>query len=632
MISKLSGKFNHLFSQSHTPRWIVFLIDLIICFFSISLAHLLRFNFEIPRQYIDTISFVIPYVLFVRAVSFVIFRSYAGLIRYTSAKDTERTVMVVLFGTFILVIGNVALNKLFLGVNLIPYGIIVIDFLITVFIMSASRLIIKSLYLEINNPASQRKNIIIHGAGHLGVITKQTLDRDEGAKLKVLYFIDNSNWGNKLEGIRICHEKELPEILENNEISRIIITKKDIEPEKREALIDLCLKYDVKVLTIPEASTWINGELSFKQIKEIKIEDLLERPPIKLDEKMIRQQTSGRSILVTGAAGSIGSEIVRQLTKYHPKKIILFDQAESPLYMNELLLQEKFRFYDFEIVLGDIANKERLIRIFEKFKPEIVYHAAAYKHVPMMENNPEEAIRTNVLGTRILADLSVSYGVSKFVMISTDKAVNPTNVMGASKRIAEIYIQSLNKQVKTSFITTRFGNVLGSNGSVIPRFKKQIENGGPVTVTHQEVTRYFMTIPESCQLVLEASVMGRGGEIFIFDMGKSVKIIDLAKKMIRLSGLTLGKDIRLNIIGLRPGEKLYEELLNNKENTIPTYHSKILIAKVQENDFKGVQKKIIELIKVEGKNPFDIVSEMKEIVPEFISENSIYEKLDGVSD
>lgn len=632
MISRLLGKFNHLFSQSHTPRWIVFLIDLIICFFSISLAHLLRFNFEIPRQYIDTISFVIPYVLFVRAVSFVIFRSYAGLIRYTSAKDTERTVMVVLFGTFILVIGNVALNKLFLGVNLIPYGIIVIDFLITVFIMSASRLIIKSLYLEINNPASQRKNIIIHGTGHLGVITKQTLDRDEGAKLKVLYFIDNSNWGNKLEGIRICHEKELPEILENNEISRIIITKKDIEPEKREALIDLCLKYDVKVLTIPEASTWINGELSFKQIKEIKIEDLLERPPIKLDEKMIKQQTSGRSILVTGAAGSIGSEIVRQLTKYHPKKIILFDQAESPLYMNELLLQEKFRFYDFEIVLGDIANKERLIRIFEKFKPEIVYHAAAYKHVPMMENNPEEAIRTNVLGTRILADLSVSYGVSKFVMISTDKAVNPTNVMGASKRIAEIYIQSLNKQVKTSFITTRFGNVLGSNGSVIPRFKKQIENGGPVTVTHQEVTRYFMTIPESCQLVLEASVMGRGGEIFIFDMGKSVKIIDLAKKMIRLSGLTLGKDIRLNIIGLRPGEKLYEELLNNKENTIPTYHSKILIAKVQENDFKGVQKKIIELIKVEGKNPFDIVSEMKEIVPEFISENSIYEKLDGVSD
>ncbi|MCH7657564.1 MAG: polysaccharide biosynthesis protein [Bacteroidetes bacterium] len=632
MISRLSGKFNHLFSQSHTPRWIVFLIDLIICFFSISLAHLLRFNFEMPKQYIDTISFVIPYVLFIRAVSFMIFRSYAGLIRYTSAKDTERTVMVVLFGTSILVIGNVAMNKLFLGVNLIPYGIIVIDFLITVFVMSASRLFIKSLYLEINNPASQRKKVIIHGAGHLGVITKQTLDRDEGAKLKVLYFIDNSNCGNKLEGVSICHEKELPEILENNEISRIIITKKDIEPEKREALIDLCLKYDVKVLTIPEASTWINGELSFKQIKEIRIEDLLERPPIKLDEKTIRQQTSGRSILVTGAAGSIGSEIVRQLTKYHPKKIILYDQAESPLYMNELLLQEKFRFYDFEIVLGDIANKERLIRIFEKFKPEIVYHAAAYKHVPMMENNPEEAIRTNVLGTRILADLSVSYGVSKFVMISTDKAVNPTNVMGASKRIAEIYIQSLNKQVKTSFITTRFGNVLGSNGSVIPRFKKQIENGGPVTVTHQEVTRYFMTIPESCQLVLEASVMGRGGEIFIFDMGKSVKIIDLAKKMIRLSGLTLGKDIRLNIIGLRPGEKLYEELLNNKENTIPTYHSKILIAKVQKNDFKGVQKKINELIKFEEKNPFDIVREMKEIVPEFISENSIYEQLDGVSD
>ena len=628
MITKLLSKSNRLFNRSHTPRWIVFLIDLIICFFSISLAHLLRFNFEIPQEYLDTITFVIPYVVFIRAISFVLFRSYAGLIRYTSAKDTERTIMVVLFGTFILVIGNVAWNKLFLGVNLIPYGILIIDFLVTVFVMSTSRLFIKSLYLEINNPSSQRTNIIIYGAGPLGAITKQTLDGDKRAKFKVLYFIDNSNWGNKLEGIRICHEKELPEILEKNEISRIIITEKNIDPEKREALIDTCLQYNIKVLTIPEASTWINGELSLKQIKEFKIEDLLERPPIKLDEKTIRQQTSGRCVLVTGAAGSIGGEIVRQLTKYHPKKIILFDQAESPLYIHELSLQERFKFYNFEIVLGDIANRERLVRIFEKFKPEIVYHAAAYKHVPMMENNPEEAVRTNVLGTKILADLSVSYDVSKFVMISTDKAVNPTNVMGASKRIAEMYIQSLNKHVKTSFITTRFGNVLGSNGSVIPRFKKQIESGGPVTVTHQEVTRYFMTIPEACQLVLEASVMGKGGEIFIFDMGKSVKIIDLAKKMIRLSGLELGKDIRLNITGLRPGEKLYEELLNNKENTIPTHNSKIMIAKVLQNNFKSVKKKIDQLIKIEGKDTFDVVREMKIIVPEFFSENSEFEKLD----
>ncbi len=386
---------------------------------------------------------------------------------------------------------------------------------------------------------------------------------------------------------------------------------------------------NIKVLTLPDVNKWINGELSVKQIRQIKIDDLLERAPIKLDEKEIRNYTLNKTILVTGAAGSIGSEIVKQLLHFQPKRIIIFDQAESPLYDLELELSEKFHFNNFDIVIGDTTNIHRLRRVFEAFKPTVVFHAAAYKHVPMMENNPSEAIRTNVNGTKLLADIALEFGVHKFVMISTDKAVNPTNVMGASKRIAEIYTQSLNSKGKTQFITTRFGNVLGSNGSVINRFKMQIEKGGPITVTHPEITRYFMTIPEACQLVLEAGAMGKGGEIFIFDMGKSVKILDMAKKMIQFSGLKLGEDIQINFTGLRPGEKLYEELLNDKENTLPTHHSQIMIGKVKKYEFSVIEKEISELI-VLGftQDNFAIVEKMKKIVPEFISQNSIYEELD----
>ena len=389
------------------------------------------------------------------------------------------------------------------------------------------------------------------------------------------------------------------------------------------------MQYDIGVLSVPDINTWINGELSFNQIKEIKIEDLLERPPIVLDINKIKKIILNKSVLVTGAAGSIGSEIVRQLISFNPKKIILFDQAESPLYDMELDLQEKFNFYNFEIVIGNIADEYRIRKLFEEYKPSFVYHAAAYKHVPMMEKNPTEALRTNILGTKIIADISNEFKVEQFVMVSTDKAVNPTNVMGASKRIAEVYIQTLNQVSKTNFITTRFGNVLGSNGSVILRFKKQIDKGGPITVTHPEVTRYFMTIPEACQLVLEAGAISNGGEIFIFDMGKSVKIIDLAKKMIKLSGLNIGKDIQVKYTGLRPGEKLYEELLNDLENTLPTHHSKIMIAKVRNYDFEQVQKTFEELIKLQKDHDnFEVVRKMKEIVPEFKSQNSIYEELD----
>ncbi|HAF29314.1 MAG TPA: polysaccharide biosynthesis protein [Bacteroidales bacterium] len=619
------------FPKSYTPRWIVFLIDLSICAISISSAFLLRFNFVIPPEYYESLSFIIPYVLFFRSITFLIFKTYAGIIRYSGAKDTERIFIVTITGSVVFIVINV-INYFFInGAFIIPFSIIVIDFLLTVFLMASFRLATKIIYQELYNPSKEKTDIIIYGAEQFGVITKRTLDRDAESKHKVLAFVDIeiSNIGKTLEGVTIYHPDYLESLLEKNTVEKLIIAKENIGPEEKQAIIEKCLQYDIRVLSVPDINTWINGELSFNQIKEIKIEDLLERPPIVLDINKIKKKLLNKSILVTGAAGSIGSEIVRQLISFNPKKIILFDQAESPLYDMELDLQEKFNFYNFEIVIGNIADEYRVRRLFKEFKPTFVYHAAAYKHVPMMENNPTEALRTNILGTKIIADISNEFNVEQFVMVSTDKAVNPTNVMGASKRIAEIYIQAFNQVSKTNFITTRFGNVLGSNGSVILRFKKQIDKGGPVTVTHPEVTRYFMTIPEACQLVLEAGAISDGGEIFIFDMGKSVKIIDLAKKMIKLSGLNIGKDIQIKFTGLRPGEKLYEELLNDLENTIPTHHSKIMIAQVRHYDFEQVQLKFKELIKLQkDHNNFDIVRKMKEIVPEFKSQNSAYEELD----
>jgi len=383
-------------------------------------------------------------------------------------------------------------------------------------------------------------------------------------------------------------------------------------------------------LNVPPATKWINGELSFNQLRGVNIEDLLEREPIKLDNDIITAELSNKIILITGAAGSIGSELSRQCIKYNPGKIILLDQSESPLHDVELEFGDKFRKEQFEVVIGDVRNADRMRNVFRTFRPDIVFHAAAYKHVPMMENNPSESILNNILGTKNTADLSVEFGAKKFVFVSTDKAVNPTNVMGASKRIAEIYIQSLGKQSSVKFITTRFGNVLGSNGSVIPRFKKQIEQGGPVTITDPNITRYFMTIPEACQLVLEAGSMGKGGEIFVFDMGKSVKIVDLARKMIKLSGLEEGRDIKIVFTGLRPGEKLYEELLADSENTMPTHHSQILIGKVREYEYTEVSKVITELIGLfDTQNNTRIVQCMKELVPEFKSNNSVFERLDN---
>lgn len=616
------------------PRWMIFLIDLLICLFSLILAYLLRFNFAaIPQVEIDTFPVVFAFVTGVRALSFLISRTYKGIVRYTSSKDAQRIFVVTTLASLFFAISNLVSYFFVSSVFIIPYSIIVIEYMTTTFLMISLRLIFKAMYLEFKNPSRTKTSVIIFGSGESGIITKRTLDRDAGMKYKVLAFIDDDakKWGKQLEGVAISSPDKLDELLKEGTVAHLIISVQNINPKRKEELVEVCLKCNTKILNVPPVSSWINGELSFKQIKKIRIEDLLERTPIRLDEENIRKQTLDKTVLVTGSAGSIGSEIVRQLSRFHPKKIILVDTAESPLYEMELELKGSFNQRSCEILVADVRNKERMESIFRKYAPQAVYHAAAYKHVPLMEFHPLEAIHNNVFGSKIMADLAVKYGVEKFVMISTDKAVNPTNVMGASKRIAEMYVQSLSNISQTKFITTRFGNVLGSNGSVIQLFRQQIEKGGPVTVTHPDITRYFMTIPEACQLVLEAGAMGRGGEIFLFDMGQSVRIADLAKRMIQLAGLTLGKDIQIVYSGLRPGEKLFEELLATKENTLPTHNPQIMAGKVREYEYAEVDSKIEALLALlHEQDSTLIVKKMKEIVPEFKSQNSIYEELDKI--
>jgi FlaA1/EpsC-like NDP-sugar epimerase len=411
-------------------------------------------------------------------------------------------------------------------------------------------------------------------------------------------------------------------------ISEVIVSIQKVEPVKLREIVDSLIILLIKVKIVPPVEKWINGDLQLAQIKQVRIEDLLGRQPINIENPIIKEEIENKVVLITGAAGSIGSEIARQITTYNCKQLILLDQAESALYD----LQQEFKKNDnlnYKAIVADVRLKNDMNQIFDEYKPDLVYHAAAYKHVPLMENNPYQAAKVNVIGTKIVADLAIKFEVEKFVMISTDKAVNPTNVMGATKRLAEIYITCLRETSKTKFIITRFGNVLGSNGSVIPLFRKQIEVGGPLTVTHREITRYFMTIPEACQLVLEAGSMGKGGEILVFDMGESIKIFDLAKNMIRLSGLNYPKDIDIKIVGLRPGEKIFEELLAVGENTIKTYHQKIMIAKVKNLDFSAIKPKIADICaNIDQISKVEIVSKIKEIIPEYRSNNSEYEILD----
>lgn len=620
-----------IFSKKYTPRWIVFTIDVFICIASVALAYLLRFNFQIPDTNVASLYFIIPFVAVIRIISFAIGRTYAGIVRYTGMKDSQRIFITVFLGSIFIVISNIISYYFITKAFIVPLSIVIIDFFTTVFFMTSLRWLVKAVFYELRTSPLQIKRAAIYGTGPAAMTVKTTLEQDYETRYKIIGFFDDvtTRSRKKAEGIDILPISRIETILNNQELDFLVLARPFATVEEKTNLVELCLNNNVRVLAVPSVDSWINGELSSKQIRQVKIEELLERNPIQLDVARINEQVKDKVVLITGAAGSIGSEMVRQLIKFEPKNLLLFDQAETPLYDIEMELREQKQCFNFQIIMGDIADPVRVEEVFRAYKPEIIFHAAAYKHVPMMENNPAEAIKTNVFGTRTVADLAVKYGAKRFVMVSTDKAVNPTNVMGASKRLAEIYIQSLNSKTNTAFITTRFGNVLGSNGSVIPRFRKQIEEGGPITVTHPQITRYFMTIPEACQLVLEAGAMGTGGEIFIFDMGKSVKIVDLAKKMIKLSGLQLGKDIQISFTGLRPGEKLYEELLADKENTLPTHHPQIMIAKVRNYEFNEVKVQMEQLIDLlKEQNHLKLVDSMKRIVPEFISQNSIYEQLD----
>lgn len=619
------------------PRWVIFFLDMFTAIIAFLIAYYIYQDTKnIPFSAND---FALSFLLCIGAtiLSFVVFKLYSGIVRYTSSTDSIRILSCNLLTVIILF--GIKLFALALRLpSTIEISLIIIYSLLVFVGLVIYRTSIKVLFQYSKTARKIKKNAIIFGAGELGLAVKRTFDHDLTTNKVIVGFLDDnlSKVGKSIDGVRIYKSELLLTVIKKLAVDELIIATPSLVPDKKAEIIDICLEHDVSILTIPPAKQIMNGDLSVNQIKNVKIEDLLERAPIKINNESILGQIKGKRVLVTGAAGSIGSEIATQLSKYEPQLIILCDQAESPLHNLQLDLQEKYKNQIYQTFIGDVKNYERMHHLFEEFKPQIVYHAAAYKHVPMMENHPIEGVKTNIQGTINIANLAVEFKSKKFVFVSTDKAVNPTNVMGATKRIAEIYVQSLNNKLekenaadRTRFITTRFGNVLGSNGSVIPRFRDQIEKGGPVTVTHPEITRYFMTIPEACQLVIEAGNMGEGGEIFVFDMGKSVKIVDLAKKMIKLSGYEPNRDIEIKFSGLRPGEKLYEELLNDLENTMATHHEKIMIAKVRENDFQEVQNQIRNLFDiVKTQHKINIVRQMKAIVPEFKSQNSEYEILD----
>jgi FlaA1/EpsC-like NDP-sugar epimerase len=623
----------------HIHPILILMMDLLIIIFAFTLSYLIgkRFVFvqvDLPQYFAYTL------VLSLIAFPVIYFgRLHTGLLRFSNSTDLFRVFAATFtFSVIFLVLMHLFGKQIIAGNYSQLYLILLVNFFITASLLVVFRLFAKGIYITLASRMSDRvvHRVLIYGSDRNALLVKQALESDPKINYVVQGFIDTDRKmvNAYLQQKRVYHIKDLPALKKRMSIEEMLIVNEGLDERSKRIVIERCIRLGIKVLTIPPAKNWLSGKFDKKQIQKLRIEDLLQRKPIKIDQTKVSNDLNGKRILVTGAAGSIGSELTRQIAAYEPALLILCDQAESPLHEIQLEIEDRFPDANIEVVLADVSNYDRMYKLFNICRPELVYHAAAYKHVPMIENNPFEAISVNVGGTKNIADLSILFGIEKFVMISTDKAVNPTNVMGASKRLAEIYIQSLNEMPgrKTRFITTRFGNVLGSNGSVVPRFRAQIEKGGPLTVTHPEITRYFMTISEAVQLVLEAGTMGEGSEIYVFDMGKPVKIVDMARKMIQLAGLEEGKDIKIIYTGLRPGEKLYEELLATAELTLPTYNEKIKIAKVRIYGFDEISNSIEDLLECNKHHQNnEVVLKMKSIVPEYKSNNSVFDELDIVS-
>jgi FlaA1/EpsC-like NDP-sugar epimerase len=647
--SFMFDKLNLLLKNRYLPRWVIFTFDVFIVISAFLLSYNLRYNFASSQlNTIDEFRQLIP-LLVVYIAGFVIFRPFSGIIRHTTSHDIQRIFSLVLCCSLLLVAVTLASRNIFHSAVLnLPISVIIIHMMVTASLLTLSRIIVKYIYHFVSSIKQNRIPVMIYGAGDLGQAAMLAMERSSAPAYYIVGFIDTnrSMQGKRKSGLTIYSPGEaVSKVLSNNKVKEVVvaISPNKITKNAEDKLFSFCLQEKIELRKVPPIKEWLDGRFEARQIRKIVIEDLLGRKEIKLDTERIQEGLNERVILVTGAAGSIGSELVRQLFSFKTGKIILLDQAESALYDLQMELHTRYNgSRDFELVIADISNYQRLNKIFELYRPDIIFNASAYKHVPLLEDNVCEAVRVNIGGTKLLADLAVKHKVEKFVMISSDKAVNPTNVMGASKRICEMYVQSLvaANGTDTQFITTRFGNVLGSSGSVVPLFTRQIESGGPITLTHMDVRRYFMTIPEACQLVLEAGFMGQGGEIFLFDMGEPVKIYDLAVKMISLAGLEHGKDIKIIETGLRPGEKLFEEVLASKEHNLPTHHPKILIANMRKTDPIQVKQQVDEILcALMVDTEKELVEKIKKLVPEFEPQNPKFRNvkkegvdLNGLSD
>lgn len=631
---------NWYFSRKALPYWCILLVDCVLVFISGLFVYYLLYGGTNLIQDFDGLSLGLFVCLLVYAVSFIVFHTYHGVIRYSSFVDLHH----VAYSTATASIGVCALHQLqvhtglFADVNLLRSEGVILLFIVATMAMWCMRVVVKSMHDCYRGDSSVQK-VFIYGCMQGGLSLAKSIRNEEPVRYRLRGFIstDKKLNGSWMMGEQVRYDDDsVVYAMKKYRVTTLLVSPLQTNHFiTRTSLIDALIAANIKIMMFPVGEEEWDGksELSHKQLREVEIEDLLPRDKIEVNMEVIGSMLKGKRVLVTGAAGSIGSEMVRQIALYKPAEMVLVDQAETPMHDIRLMMARRFQDVKNETIVASITDKAHMEKLFAEHRPEYVFHAAAYKHVPMMEDNPAQAVRNNINGTRVIADLAVKYGTRKFVMISTDKAVNPTNVMGCSKRICEIYCQSLNKAIVegkvegvTQFVTTRFGNVLGSNGSVIPIFREQIKKGGPITVTHPDIIRFFMLIPEACKLVLEAGTMGRGGEIFVFDMGKPVKIVDLAKRMISLSGV---KNIEIKFTGLRDGEKLYEEVLNDAEGTKPTHHPKIMIAQVRENDYEVAKRNEEELLELSyTHDDMAIVKKMKEIVPEFKSRHSKYEELD----